>query len=178
MFISVCDADKEAVVGVAARLSSLGFHLLATEGTHTTLARNGIASEHVLKYTEGLALRGLAEEVQAAERAAGDAGDPVVSLPGDQRTIDGFAPLATVVDLIEAGQVDLVVNTPRGRGARADGYEIRRAALRRGVPAITTVAAAQAAVQAIEAAREGGGIQVTALQDLHPHLAIPLPPRR
>jgi len=31
-------------------------------------------------------------------------------------------------------------------------------------------------VQAIEAAREGGGIQVTALQDLHPHLAIPLPP--
>ncbi len=46
--------------------------------------------------------------------------------------------IITIVDLIEEGKVDLVINTPRGRGARTDGYEIRRAAVRRGVPTITT----------------------------------------
>ena len=39
-----------------------------------------------------------------------------------------------VVDRIEAGEVDLVINTPTGSGARADGYEIRRAAVARGHP--------------------------------------------
>ncbi len=46
-----------------------------------------------------------------------------------------------VVDRIEAGEVDLVINTPTGSGARADGYEIRRAAVARGVPCITTMRA-------------------------------------
>ena len=44
-----------------------------------------------------------------------------------------------VVERIEAGEVDLVVNTPTGSGARADGYEIRRAAVGRGIPCITTM---------------------------------------
>ena len=42
-----------------------------------------------------------------------------------------------VVERIEAGEVDLVINTPTGSGARADGYEIRRAAVGRGIPCIT-----------------------------------------
>ena len=74
--------------------------------------------------------------------------------------------VVTIVDLIEDGRVDLIINTPRGRGARADGYEIRGAAVRRKVPAITTMAAAQAVVQAIEAGRTGD-IPVACLQDLH-----------
>jgi len=71
-----------------------------------------------------------------------------------------------VVDLIEAGEVALVVNTPYGRGARSDGAEIRRAALRRGVPCITTLAGAAAAVSAIEASRRPR-LQVRSLQELH-----------
>lgn len=74
--------------------------------------------------------------------------------------------MPTIVDLIEAGAVDMVINTPRGRGARADGYEIRRVALRRGVPTMTTIAAAHAAVQAIEVVREGEPA-VICLQELH-----------
>src|SRR5579884_2089187 len=45
-----------------------------------------------------------------------------------------------VVDLIEEADVDLVVNTPVGTGARTDGYEIRTAAVTRGIPCITTMA--------------------------------------
>ena len=45
-----------------------------------------------------------------------------------------------VVDAIASGEVDLVINTPTGSGARSDGYEIRRAAIARGIPCITTLA--------------------------------------
>ena len=58
-----------------------------------------------------------------------------------------------VVDRIEAGEVDLVINTPTGSGARADGYEIRRAAVARGIPCITTMTGASAAQRAIRAQR-------------------------
>jgi carbamoyl-phosphate synthase large subunit len=71
-----------------------------------------------------------------------------------------------VVNLIESGEIVLVVNTPFGRGARSDGYEIRTTALRKGVPSITTLAGASAAVSAIEAARRPR-VQVHCLQDLH-----------
>ena len=77
--------------------------------------------------------------------------------------------VTTIVDLIEAGEIDMVINIPRGRGARSDGYEIRRAAIRHGIPAITTMAAAQAVAEAVAAAREGE-VTVTALQDIHPDL--------
>jgi carbamoyl-phosphate synthase large subunit len=163
VFISVCDADKAAVVGVADTLARLGFSLLATSGTHTTLLRNGIASESVLKYTEGSAGR------QAeAPGSGGDARAPGATAAGDPARVAGDAApfVPTIVDLIEAGAVDLVINTPRGRGARADGYEIRRVALRRGVPTMTTIAAAHAAVQAIEVVREGEPA-VICLQELH-----------
>jgi carbamoyl-phosphate synthase large subunit len=71
-----------------------------------------------------------------------------------------------IVEMILDGAVDLVVNTPYGRAARSDGFEIRRAALRRGVPCITTLAGASAAVSAIEASRRPR-LGVHCLQDLH-----------
>ncbi|MEJ7817067.1 MAG: hypothetical protein WKF49_00180, partial [Thermoleophilaceae bacterium] len=71
-----------------------------------------------------------------------------------------------VVERIDAGGVDLVVNTPTGSGARADGYEIRRAAVARGVPCITTMSGASAAQRAIRA-RRGGDPPVASLQELH-----------
>ena len=111
----------------------------------------------MLKFTEGGA------GLQAADPgAAGRA-----SVPGAAEAADAGQAAPTIVDLIEAGAVDLVINTPRGRGARADGYEIRRVALRRGCLAtMTTIAAAQAAVQAIEVVREGEPA-VICLQELH-----------
>ncbi|GEN78872.1 carbamoyl-phosphate synthase large subunit [Actinotalea fermentans] len=61
----------------------------------------------------------------------------------------------TIVDLISAGEVDLVVNTPSGQGARADGYEIRTATVAADKPIITTVQQLAAAVQAIETIQAG-----------------------
>src|SRR5439155_2000116 len=55
----------------------------------------------------------------------------------------------TAVDLIASGKVQLVVNTPRGRGPRADGAYIRRAANVHKVPCLTTAAAARAAAAGI-----------------------------
>ncbi len=71
-----------------------------------------------------------------------------------------------VVECIEAREVDLVINTPTGSGARADGWEIRRAAIARGIPCITTLSGAHAAARAISAARRGEPT-VLSLQELH-----------
>ncbi|HYY21147.1 MAG TPA: carbamoyl-phosphate synthase large subunit [Thermoleophilaceae bacterium] len=71
-----------------------------------------------------------------------------------------------VVERIEAGEVDLVINTPTGPGPRADGYEIRRAAVTRGIPCITTMSGASAAQRAIRARRTADA-PVAALQELH-----------
>jgi carbamoyl-phosphate synthase large subunit len=71
-----------------------------------------------------------------------------------------------VVDWIENGDVDLVINTPTGTAARTDGYEIRRAAVARGIPCITTIAGGFAASRAIAAARLGDP-EVISLQSLH-----------
>jgi carbamoyl-phosphate synthase large subunit len=71
-----------------------------------------------------------------------------------------------VVDLIEAGEIRLVINTPTGSGARADGWEIRRAAVARGIPCITTLSGGHAAARAIAAARDGDP-KVLSLQEIH-----------
>jgi len=57
----------------------------------------------------------------------------------------------TTVDAIMAGEIDLIVNTPYGVGPRVDGYEIRTAAVTKGVPCVTTVQGLSAAVQGIDA---------------------------
>lgn len=69
-------------------------------------------------------------------------------------------------DLIAEGKVDLVINTPFGRGPRTDGYFIRTAAAARGVPCITTVPGVLAAVQGIEALRQGTAVP-RPLQEYH-----------
>ncbi len=72
-----------------------------------------------------------------------------------------------VVDWIERGEVDLVINTPVGTGARADGYEIRTAAVARGIPCVTTMTGAMAAARAISAASRRGEPEVLSLQEVH-----------
>jgi carbamoyl-phosphate synthase large subunit len=73
-------------------------------------------------------------------------------------------------DLILAGEVDLVINTPFGRGARTDGYFIRTAAAGAGVPCITTLPGAFAAIQGIEAALRVGE-EPRCLQEYHAGVA-------
>ncbi len=72
-----------------------------------------------------------------------------------------------VVDWIERGDVDLVINTPTGVGARTDGHEIRRAAVTHGVPCLTTLSAGMSAARAISRANIDGEPEVLCLQDLH-----------
>jgi carbamoyl-phosphate synthase large subunit len=78
-----------------------------------------------------------------------------------------------IVEKIAAGEVDLVLNTPWGSpgnsGPRVDGYEIRTAAVAAGIPCLTTVQAAAAAVQGIEELIRGE-IGVRSLQDVHAQL--------
>lgn len=72
----------------------------------------------------------------------------------------------SVVDLIHEGKVDLVVNTPYGRGPRTDGYYIRTAAVAAGIPCVTTLPGVMAALRGIEALRDGLASPVP-LQEYH-----------
>jgi carbamoyl-phosphate synthase large subunit len=71
-----------------------------------------------------------------------------------------------VVDLIRERRCDLVINTPTGSGARADGHAIRTAAVRHGIPCVTTMTGASAAARAI-AAQKQGDADVVSLQEIH-----------
>jgi len=71
------------------------------------------------------------------------------------------------IDLIINKEIDLVINTPSGRGAKTDEGRIRSFATAHGIHVITSIAGAQAAVQGIEAILRGQ-IEVRALQDYHP----------
>jgi carbamoyl-phosphate synthase large subunit len=133
VFVSVNNADKRHVVFPIKRLADLGFEIYATAGTAEVLAHHGVEVVPVRKFSEG----------------AGPDGSP------------------TIVDMIMDGQIQFVFNTPHGRSAtgspRRDGYEIRTAAIHRDIPCITTVQGLAAAVQAIEAARDGD-VNVRSLQ--------------
>ena len=70
----------------------------------------------------------------------------------------------SVVDLIENGEIHLVINTPFGRDSKKDGWFIRSAAIARGVPCITTIPGFKAAVSGIRALQKGG-VSTKSLQD-------------
>jgi carbamoyl-phosphate synthase large subunit len=69
----------------------------------------------------------------------------------------------SIVELINDGKVDVVINTPSGRSARADGYEIRMATVAADKPLFTTIAQVGAAVAAFEAITDG--FDVKSLQE-------------
>jgi len=142
VFISMQDSDKDAIVAPAKQLAELGFDLYATVGTAKALEDNGVLATAVAKIDEGK---------------------------------------PDVVDLVYDGKIDLVLNTQttsvlhherqldRDR-YRADGYQIRTAAVLRGIPCITTLSGAVAAVQGIVAARETKP-SVRSLQSYHEEIA-------
>ena len=102
-----------------------------------------------------LATRGTA----AGLSDAGVAVDEVVAKLGDPEG-------PTAVALLDDGRIDLVINTPQGRGPRADGADIRRVAAQRGVPLLTTVAAALAATDGM-ADQRNHPMEVRTLQEYH-----------
>ena len=139
VFVSVANRDKRSMVFPAQRLAALGFTVLATEGTALMLRRYGIACETVAKLSES--------------------GSGPVDAEGNA--------VRTIVDRINADEVDLILNIASSTGGtRADGHEIRSAAISRRVPCVTTVQGATAAVHGIEATRRGD-VTVSPLQDLH-----------
>jgi carbamoyl-phosphate synthase large subunit len=69
-----------------------------------------------------------------------------------------------IVDMMKNGEVDLIINTPGGKGTKPDGLAIRSNAVALKIPLITTVAGAYAAVNGIEALRKKG-IQVKTIQE-------------
>ena len=75
-----------------------------------------------------------------------------------------------VLDALENGEIDLVINTPVGKGAHTDEGRIRRVAIGKNIPIITTISGAAAAVNGIEALSRGGG-EVFCLQEHYEHNA-------
>jgi carbamoyl-phosphate synthase large subunit len=89
-------------------------------------------------------------------------GEPVDQVVGKvQEAAD-----VTAVDLIAEGRVSFVVNTPRGKGGRTDGEQIRKAASMHRVSCVTTIEAALAAVQGMSE-RPNGVFEVRTLQEYH-----------
>jgi carbamoyl-phosphate synthase large subunit len=79
-----------------------------------------------------------------------------------RKNSEGRGPLGepTIVDILNSGEIDLVINTPVGRGTRADGWAIRTAAVQRSIPIITTTPGFNAAVEGIRVLRQGDlGVQ-------------------
>jgi carbamoyl-phosphate synthase large subunit len=73
-----------------------------------------------------------------------------------RKNSQGTGPLGepTIVDILNSGDIALVINTPVGRGTRQDGWAIRTAAIQRSVPCITTTAGFAAAVEGIRALQQ------------------------
>ena len=125
IFLSVALRGKQHVVELGRRLSTLGYGLIATEGTAAPLEEAGISVDRVKKIQEGH---------------------------------------PNVLDYLIDGQIQLIINTPSGKGARTDEGRIRAASVAYGVPCITTIEAGFAAVRAMEALREEA-MDVEAVQD-------------
>ena len=69
-----------------------------------------------------------------------------------RKNSQGTGPMGekTIVEMLNAGDISLVINTPVGRGTRADGWAIRTASVQRSIPIITTTAGFSAAVEGIK----------------------------
>ncbi len=125
VFVSTNNRDKLAVIPVVKDLMSLGFSVVATEGTRKTLKEHGLDVELVLKLHEGR---------------------------------------PHVLDWIKNQKVQLIINTPSGEDAQADGRLIRRTALGYKIPIITTIAGGKATAAAIRCL-QSQPLDVKALQD-------------
>jgi carbamoyl-phosphate synthase large subunit len=160
VFFSVADRDKPAGLEAAARFVQAGFSIAATSGTAAYLQEAGLPVATLVAKVTATAAAAPVEgkgkgrrppaagalvgtsATSAGATSAGGAGAGGAGAGAGEQAVDA-------VELIRSGQVQLVVNTPRGRGPRADGARIRRAARQYKVPLLTTVAAARAAAAGV-----------------------------
>ncbi len=127
VLFSVKDEDKKKAAGLAAKMLEMGFKIIATKGTCIEFIKNNIASEFVLKMTEGR---------------------------------------PNIVDWTINGKIDLIINTVTGAQSVMDSFPIRRTALDKQIPYVTTIRAAAAVVKAIKAMKEQK-IGVKPIQDYY-----------
>lgn len=123
VFITVRDQDKKKIQPIAEKIHELGFDIVATRGTASSIL--GVPVERVKKVSQGT---------------------------------------PNIKEAILNNEIDLIINTPSGKQASEDGYEIRRLAIELGIPYVTTLAGARAALNAIQAIKENE-IGVKSLND-------------
>lgn len=123
VFITVRDQDKKKIQPIAEKIHELGFEIVATRGTASSIL--GVPVSRIKKVSQGS---------------------------------------PNIKEAILNNDIDLIINTPSGKQASEDGYEIRRLAIELGIPYVTTLAGARAALNAIEAIKENE-IGVKSLND-------------
>ena len=141
-------AKSQLAAGVI--LPEKGRVFLSVRGPPKVRAVEGAKELHKMGY-EIIATDGTAKVVEAA-------GVPVERV---KKLKEGSPNL---IDHMKNEAVDLIINTPNGKGARTDEGQIRAAAVQAGLPCITTIQAAEVAVKALQSLREQP-MEVEALQD-------------
>ncbi|MEZ6080318.1 MAG: carbamoyl phosphate synthase large subunit, partial [Pirellulaceae bacterium] len=148
---AIAFAKSQLAAGVV--LPTSGNVFVSINSRHKEGIPELVTQLHELGFTL-LATQGTARIIEAA-------GIPVTSV---KKIAEGSPNL---IDYLKNGEVSLIVNTPSGKGARTDEGRIRAAAVQNGVPCITTMAAASAAIKAMQALRTEE-LTVEALQDRFP----------
>ena len=143
-------AFAKAQLAAGVELPKSGRVFVSVRGAHKDRAVEVARGMHELGYeliaTEGTSLR------------IEEAGIPVERV---KKLKEGSPNL---IDHMKNGLVDLILNTPNGKGARTDEGKIRAAAVQNGVPCMTTIQAAEVLVQALQALRQES-IEVEPLQE-------------
>ncbi|MFA5144531.1 MAG: carbamoyl-phosphate synthase large subunit [Candidatus Omnitrophota bacterium] len=127
VLVTVTDRDKPELFPIAAKLSQMGFKILATENTHLFLKEKGIISVLVKKVHEGR---------------------------------------PNICDAIKNKEINLIMNTPIGRMSVYDDSYIRMLAIQYKIPYVTTMSAARATVDGIEAMKKRQS-EPKSLQEYH-----------
>jgi carbamoyl-phosphate synthase large subunit len=127
VLLTVTDKDKQSLLPVAQKLSSLGFKIYATSGTGLFLKENGIETTEIKKIHQGR---------------------------------------PNIADAIKNKELQLIINTPSGSLSKYDDSYIRIMAIQHKVSYITTMAAARASVEGIEAVKNGDP-EPMAIQDYY-----------
>ncbi|MEM7031142.1 MAG: carbamoyl-phosphate synthase large subunit [Chloroflexota bacterium] len=155
------------VMGHAARFGHA--YLKAQSAASNKLPQSGTVFISVNDYDKGAAIKigrdliGLGFDVVATKGTAEALNRVGLAAREINKVKDGSP---HIVESIQAGEIDLIVNTPMGGAARMDGKGIRVAATRLGLPILTTISAATAAVNGIRALRQKN-LQVRSLQKHH-----------
>jgi len=169
--LTIADADKPEILPIVSRLVQLGCSIMATEGTAATLMAAGLRVKPRARALLTIADADKPEILPIVSRLV-QLGCSIMATEGTAATLmaAGFRPRVVgkigeegpnVISVIEAGEVDLVINTmshlatkESGVGVIRDGFEIRRAAVERRIPCLTSLDTAAAL---LESAVAGGG---------------------